>query len=1230
MKLEMMIDQLTGVDLNIRDDGFRCYYYIKNNEYEKAIAFIEGVAKKIEEDDFEYNDVVFWLWTMGEYINVTKEYKRLEHFNTIIQKGLDYIVSEWKKPRANWIGNLEEGIYLSNIAMSYGAMQSINNVIRNEKAQKLILDMKAFLFEKYLDKGKVVSRLGDKEILGDISVIAVPFALMDAGNQILRESINCIENELMEDGVRLSARDTYFGGCARSDLTCLLSWYYSERGDMASAKTLLQQVKEAWERDGKLFDVDTKTAKEEVYYNHYIESDTSIKESFLSYSLYAIASLNISMKEQGESKESEVVKIRHSVEGSGNKYLREHTERFPNHPIKDEHVILKMVTQPFNRLQKAYVQYLVNGINQEKIEMTVESSSEGEKYFEVVIGHFDFDDHVKYHFIVETEKTQDTSKNFGFVVRGWQSIGDISAVTNDSEGMRLFFLPLFAGTYRPVINLKKQADTTLKWSFCMEEELVDVESSEREQVKSDMKINGSHINIDVQDFSINIGDAIRGDILNAYKRHGEDFIELLTDHSGRVYKVKYKFLINDNEKFYGMGERYAQIEYTGLEVDNYVYNEYTGQGMRTYLPVPLAVSSKGYGIYIDTTMYSVFRFGTKLTDLLEVEVDLHKGKQTLDTYIFVGTPKEVIQGFVTITGKPKLPPKWAFGLWMSSNNWDSQAETLKQVALGKKYQIAATALVLEQWSDEATFYIFNDARYEVKDGNRYLTYDEYEFPKWGRWPNPKKMVDDLHNEGIKLLLWQAPVQKFMDGIAHAQRDEDERVMLEKGYHVKHKDGTPYKVPSYEWFKGSLIPDFSNEEAKEWWLSKRLYLTKEMGIDGFKSDGGECIYGEDLLFHDGRSGDEMRNQYPNDYIKCYHDFANEYADDGGLTFSRAGYTGAQNIPLHWAGDEKSTFEAYRASLNAGLSCGMSGIPFWGWDLGGFHGEIPTAELFIRSTQMAAFCPIMQYHAETKGELNRDRTPWNIAQRTGRPDVIDIFKNYVDLRMNLLPYIYNEAILSSLTGIPMMRAMFLEYPDDKSLRKLTGQYMFGRNLLIAPVLEENSYTKDVYLPEGQWMDLFSKEEFIGSRYMSVRADIGKIPVYVKGNTITPMNLTNHYKTSDYVGNELKGYQNLSFMVYVKENVEFDFSDDLGNHFSLSVSLKNSNVTFDIKGVIQQPITLIVCHYTNVVEVIVGGNRIYQVENIVDLAINTYCTYHGDLIIKIKDKATYCKIIKNDKMN
>jgi alpha-glucosidase (family GH31 glycosyl hydrolase) len=455
--------------------------------------------------------------------------------------------------------------------------------------------------------------------------------------------------------------------------------------------------------------------------------------------------------------------------------------------------------------------------------------------------------------------------------------------------------------------------------------------------------------------------------------------------------------------------------------------------------------------------------------------------------------------------------------------------------------------------------------------------------------------------------------KFMDGVAHEQRDKDEAFMVEKGYGVRKGDGSLYRIPNYEWFRGSLVPDFTNPEASEWWLGKRRYLLEDMNIDGFKTDGGECIYGSDLIFHYGRTVAEMRNEYPNVYVGAFQQYADRYVRGGAITFSRAGYTGAQGAPLHWAGDEKSTFEAFRATIIAGLSCGMSGIPFWGWDLGGFSGDIPTAELFVRSAAMAAFCPVMQYHAESKGQFNMDRTPWNIAERTGEPAVLTIYKRFADMRMNMLPYIYEQARISSETGFPMMRAMLLAYPDDPRCRDLTMQYLFGESMLVAPVTEEGAAGVRVYFPEGQWLSLFEPEMTEGGEWREVAAELSHIPAYLKENSVIPLNLGTDCELADDVGNRTDRYERLCLMIFLTSELHYRFADDLGYDVAISAAKHEDRMEADVEAKGNGPITLLFRGLgRDASSATWNGKALDRVDGIGELAAGRWLRRKGDEVV------------------
>ncbi len=259
------------------------------------------------------------------------------------------------------------------------------------------------------------------------------------------------------------------------------------------------------------------------------------------------------------------------------------------------------------------------------------------------------------------------------------------------------------------------------------------------------------------------------------------------------------------------------------------------------------------------------------------------------------------------------------------------------------------------------------------------------------------------------------------------------------------------------------------------MSRRAYLIDELGIDGFKTDGGEHLWGRDLRFWDGRRGSELINAYPQLYSQMYYDRLNQTLGGAGVTFSRAGFTGSQKSPCHWGGDENSTYAAFRHSIVAGLSAGLTGIPFWGWDIGGFSGPIPTSELYLRAAAMAVFCPIMQYHSEYNAhrQPNQDRTPWNLAERNGTPWLVEAYARLAHLRLELVGYLEKAARQAATTGEPIMRALVLDWSQDRECRNIEDEYMLGRGYLVAPVVEEGADTRNVYLPEGQWQDFWEGE-------------------------------------------------------------------------------------------------------------------------------------------------------------
>ncbi len=551
---------------------------------------------------------------------------------------------------------------------------------------------------------------------------------------------------------------------------------------------------------------------------------------------------------------------------------------------------------------------------------------------------------------------------------------------------------------------------------------------------------------------------------------------------------------------FGFGEKYDRVNQKGLKPKNVVYEHFTRQGKCTYMPVPWLFSEAGWGIYCDTGCAADFDLSEQDGPFTRLRISAETGTQGIPTfYVFTGTPCDMLKEYQKLTGPCSLPPRWAFGPWMSSNGWNTQKEVMQQVARMKKEKIPATVLVLEAWSDESTFYIFNGAKYQPRESGVFH-YSDFSYDPDGPWPNPKKMMETLKKGGLHLILWQIPALKNSAALHSKQLAIDEREMIQKGYCVKTADGKPYRIPD-KWFQGSLVPDFTNPQAKAWWLVKRRYLVDELGVEGFKTDGGEFIYDPETIFFNGLTGADMRNPYPMLYTNAYYSFLQENGHSG-ITFSRAGYAGSQKCPLHWAGDQISTFEEMRSQLRAGLSAGLSGIPFWGFDMAGFAGELPDAELYLRAAELATFCPVMQFHSEPRsgqfGDGKRknyinDRTPWNIACANQAPQVMDVYRKYAELRIKLIPYIYEEAQNCVKTGRPLLCHLVYEYPDDASVINIEDEYLFGRNLLVAPVLERALRKRRVYLPKGKWRNFWTGTVASGEKEIEVSCPLDTIPVF-----------------------------------------------------------------------------------------------------------------------------------------
>ena len=579
-------------------------------------------------------------------------------------------------------------------------------------------------------------------------------------------------------------------------------------------------------------------------------------------------------------------------------------------------------------------------------------------------------------------------------------------------------------------------------------------------------------------------------------------------------------------QIFGFGERYDAINHKNKEYENKVEDHFCNQGDLTYFPLPFFFIPNKVGVFIRTNRAIHISIRHELFIQLDTDDDC-------EIVILSGEPSEMISDYITLSGKALLPPKWAFGPWMSAHRWNTEDLVDQQLATINELKLPFTVLVLEQWSDESTFYVFNGASYHPSIEPK--KYSDFTFDPSGPWKNPKSMIERIHKQGLFLLLWQIPVFKKLESkdAPNLQHSLDWKEVDAKKLTARLFDGSTFTIPEGHWFPGSMIPDFSHIETKKWWFSRRQYLL-DIGVDGFKTDGGEHIYRDDIIFHSSQNGKEMVNQYSRDYIKAYREFVGK----GRTLFSRAGYIGQQSLGIQWAGDQKSTWSELQSVFRAGINTGLCGQPFWAFDAAGFAGDLPEVELYYRSIQLSVFSPIMQLHSEPIGGqfslissekvINNERTPWNIANYYEDDQLIPNIRKYFWLRMNLLPHIYSESKKCVNQNQVLMKHLIIDYPSDPIALVTNDQYLFA-NLLVAPILNKGATQRDVYFPNGDWYGLLTSELIYGGITKPMKVAITDCLVFVKSGTALLINTNGLGELMSEISNDIDTKVNMRIRIY-----------------------------------------------------------------------------------------------------
>ncbi|MED1561993.1 alpha-glucosidase [Alkalihalobacillus alcalophilus ATCC 27647 = CGMCC 1.3604] len=542
----------------------------------------------------------------------------------------------------------------------------------------------------------------------------------------------------------------------------------------------------------------------------------------------------------------------------------------------------------------------------------------------------------------------------------------------------------------------------------------------------------------------------------------------ITDSTKKTY-MREELGISVGENLYGLGERFTPFIKNGQVVDT--WNKDGGTSTeQSYKNIPFYLSNKGYGIFVNHPENVSFEIGSEKVSKVQFSVE----GESLEYFIIGGgEPKKVLENYTALTGKPALPPAWSFGLWLTTSfttNYDEQ--TVNQFVQGMAER-------------ELPLHVFHFDCFWMEA----LKWCDFEWDK-EVFPDPKGMLQRLKEKGLKICVWINPY------IAQQSDLFDEAV--EKGYLLKKENGDVWQWD--KWQPGMGIVDFTNPEACEWYNShlKRLL---DMGVDSFKTDFGERIP-TDVVYYDNSDPVKMHNYYSYLYNKVVFELLEEQLGVGeAALFARSSTAGGQQFPIHWGGDCDATYESMAESLRGGLSLGLSGFGYWSHDIGGFESTAP-ADLYKR---WAAF-GLLSSHSRLHGSKSY-RVPWIYDEES-----VDVIRFFTKLKCSLMPYLYNEAFRSSKLGIPMMRAMLLEYPSDPSCDYLDRQYMLGESLLVAPVFSENGVVS-YYLPNGSWTNYLTNEVIEGGKWIKEHHDYMSLPLFARPNSIIAVGDTDTKPDYDY---------------------------------------------------------------------------------------------------------------------
>ncbi len=581
----------------------------------------------------------------------------------------------------------------------------------------------------------------------------------------------------------------------------------------------------------------------------------------------------------------------------------------------------------------------------------------------------------------------------------------------------------------------------------------------------------------IHDFDFN-GDPVRTD-----KLHLRQIAPGVVEITSVAWEVGYwRFSVRDAASYFGMGERFDALNHAHTVVKNLSVDNEGVKGTSSYKPIPFFMSTSGYGLWVDTTGEATFDLNA--TDKSEIVVDVASAKMRI--VLFTGPEfPGILEKFTAQAGRAIVPPYWAFAPWKARDYHQNEAQVKEDVDKTRALGLPASVILIDSpWSTAYNDYKFNSKQFDDAPG----------------------MVKYIHDNAYKLVLWHTPwINSKSDPPKEAGFEgkiaplaDNYQFAADQNLFVKNANGSPYVG---RWWKGegSMI-DFTYPKAKQWWQDQ-VRQAIAAGADGFKDDDGEGNFFGDVKFADGTDARVMRNRYSVLYNNAVEELIQKDLKGNGVLLSRSVTVGANGIGFLWGGDNEASFSPLNGLptvVTAGLGAGLSGMPLWGADLGGYEGiaDTPNARLLERWTEYAAFSPLMEVMS------SKNIGPWDFDSNepAGGHEALDIYRKYAVLHMSLFPYRYAAAQEAAKTGMPLMRALVLNYQDDVRARSAKDEYLFGPDFLVAPVIDEGTQ-RTVYLPAGDWVNYWNGTQVEGGKVVVADAPVDVIPVWVRAGAVVP---------------------------------------------------------------------------------------------------------------------------------